>query len=215
MGEGDRALVDRSEKTQQIVSAAFRVLMQGGVAHLSFDRIANEAGLSRQLVRYYVKDLQSLMVLLCDHLAGAYRSTLIAGVSQLETPNRLAFFLDFYFDLVGDVPKPRDDQAYDAVMAYAAGSRDIRDNLATQYGLLGHVLSHEIEVQYPDMGSHNALELSWLFVSLMYGHWKMVASLGYAEEHNKITRRAMDRLIESYIAQETDDPGGFRPWTRN
>ncbi|WP_368184675.1 hypothetical protein [Aestuariibius sp. HNIBRBA575] len=46
---------------------------------------------------------------------------LVSGVDTLKGPKRLQFIFDFYFDLVDDVPKPRDDQSYDAAMAFAAG----------------------------------------------------------------------------------------------
>ena len=39
----------------------------------------------------------------------------------------------------------------------------------------------------------------------MYGHWKMVATLGFSPSHNSVTRAAVDRLIESYV-ERWDDP---------
>jgi hypothetical protein len=37
----------------------------------------------------------------------------------------------------------------------------------------------------------------------MYGHWKMVATLGLSPEHRRITRRSIDRIIASYrVARE-------------
>lgn len=39
----------------------------------------------------------------------------------------------------------------------------------------------------------------------MYGHWKMVASLGCSSGHNRIAREAMDRIISSYL-DRYDDP---------
>ncbi len=180
--------------------------MTEGLQALNFSKISEEAGLSRQLVRYYFADTDAVMVALCDHLAALYRDALVNGVAGLEEKHRLEFFLDFYFDLLEAPRKPRDDQAYDACFAYAAGSDSVRTNLRTQYGLLGQVLSHEIQLTYPNVSADEALELSYLFVCLMYGHWKMVATLGYAEEHRYITRRAMDRLLQSYD-QKTLEPG--------
>jgi hypothetical protein len=51
------------------------------------------------------------------------------------------------------------------------------------------------------MSAQDANQLSYLFVCLMYGHWKMVASLGFSEEHKFVTRTAIDRLIASYAAR--------------
>jgi AcrR family transcriptional regulator len=201
----------RERKRAAIVQAAFDVLIAGGVQALSFEAIARAAGMSRQLIRHYFNDLETLMTALCDHLADLYRNALIGGVAEIEDKNRLDFFLDFYFDLSSDHRKPRDDQAYDAVFAWAAGSDKVRANLRQQYGLLGQVVAHEIALQHK-LGQEQCGELSYLFVCLMYGHWKMVATLGFAEEHKHITRQAMDRLIDSYAGQTREPVSEATPW---
>ena len=83
-------------------------------------------------------------------------------------------------------------------MSLAARSERVKTNLRQQYTLLGQVVSHELRQQYPEISLPVCEQLSFVFVSLMYGHWKMVASLGLSPEHKQITRQAMDRLIESY-----------------
>ncbi|WP_422824717.1 TetR/AcrR family transcriptional regulator [Thalassococcus sp. BH17M4-6] len=201
------------ERKDYIVRAAFAVLMRQGVRALDFKTVAKEAGLSRQLVRYYFADPDALSIALCDHLAGLYREALVSGAAQIDARDRLNFFLDFYFDLLGDAPKPRDDQAYDALFALAAGDPAVRQNLRTQYGLLGHVISHEMQVHRPELSVPDCQELSYLFVCLMYGHWKMVASLGYSEDHKHITRRAIDRLVQSYAAASGPAADACKAWS--
>ena len=193
-----------SSRKQAILEGAFTALSKNGLPHLSYDVIAREAGVSRQLVRYHFPDPEIMMLDLCDMLGGLYRDSLTRTAGQLEGPARVEMFLDFYFDLLDGTPKPRDDQVYDAMMSLATSNPRIRDALATQYGLLGHVLGHEFAVQYPDLAGQAAEELSYLFVCLMYGHWKMVASLGFSPNHRKVTRSAMDRLIRSY--QQSQPP---------
>jgi AcrR family transcriptional regulator len=167
---------------------------------LSYDAIAAEGEISRQLIRYHYRNPEDLMIDLCDHLAGLYRDALISEVMKSEGRDRLTTFFDFYFDLLENNRKPRDDQVYDALMSLSAGSARLRGTLRTQYSLLGQVLSHELQLEYPQLGSQAAQELSYLFVCLMYGHWKMVASLGAAEAHRHVTRTAIERLLESYLA---------------
>lgn len=193
---------DRGARKQQIVEGAFRALMSNGLPPLSLDVIAAESGLTRQLIRYHFPTHESLMESVCDYLAARYSDVLTATAGQLDGPQRVEMFLDFYFDLLDGAPKPRDDQVYDAMLSLATGSPAIRENLQRQYGLLGQVLAHEFAIQYPALKGQAAAELSWLFVALMYGHWKMVASLGFSDDHRRVTRRAMDRLIRSYLSQD-------------
>lgn len=193
-------LEDSKNTRVRIVEGAFAALQKEGLPPLSYDRVAEEAGVSRQLVRYHYDDPETLMVAICDFLAQSYREALLKNAAQLEGPARLEMFLDFYFDLIEGEGKPKDDAAYDAMMSMAAGSSRVRNNLRDQYTLLGHVLSHEFQLAYPDLGKQASNELSYLFVSLMYGHWKMVASLGVSSAHNHLTRGAMERLIRSYVS---------------
>ena len=67
-----------------------------------------------------------------------------------------------------------------------------------QYTLLGQVLAHEVRLQYPDIPLPACTEISYLFVVIMYGHWKMVATLGLDKSHRLVARRAIARLIASY-----------------
>jgi AcrR family transcriptional regulator len=206
------ALEKKPDNRERIVEAAFSVLMKSGLPPLSFDTIAAEAGTSRQLVRYYFKSADDLMLALCDRLADSYRQALIDNATRLEGPDRLSMFLDFYFDLLDGAEKPKDDQAYDAMMSLAGGSDRIRENLRGQYSLLGQVLCHEFRVAHPELSLRVCEELSYLFVCLMYGHWKMVASLGVSPAHNRITRGAMDRLIRDYGQNDSEIPEMTKIW---
>ncbi len=202
----------RDDQRGQIVEGAAKHLLSNGPPPPPFGRIEETAGISRQLVRYYFDDADDLLLAVCDHLASAYRMALIGGVETLAGAKRLHFIFDFYFDLVADLPKPRDDQAYDAMFAFAAGSPRIRDNLRAQYTLLGQVLQLEIKMQYPELSLEDCAEISYLFVCIMYGHWKMVASLGLGEDHKLISRRAIDRIIASYAAGDEAGAHPIRTW---
>lgn len=202
----------KTDRKADIVRAAFDALMAGGLPMVSYDSIAAQGGMSRQLIRYHYGDTEDLMVDLCDHLAGVYREALISEVMKSEGRARLTTFFDFYFDLLENNRKPRDDQVYDALMALSAGSGRIKSTLRTQYSLLGQVLSHELQLEFPQLGSQGADELSYLFVCLMYGHWKMVASLGFAEDHRHMTRTAVERLLDSYLA-DSDSVTSTKTWS--
>lgn len=209
---GEQLSLDATDKRAQIIDAAFSALMKSGLPPLSFDAVAAEAGMSRQLVRYYFDNAEDLMMELCDRLADTYRQALVDNATRLEGPDRLAMFLNFYFDLLDGAPKPKDDQAYDAMMSLATGAPRIRDHLRGQYTLLGQVLAHEFKVAHPSLSLRSCEELSYLFVCLMYGHWKMVATLGCSTDHNRITRNAMDRLIRDYIGMGDQSSSTSRVW---
>lgn len=201
-------------RRQQIIDGAYEALLSHGLPHLSYDRIAETAGLTRQLVRYHFPEPDDLMLEVCNRMAETYRDALIGTAGQLDGPERVDAFLDFYFGLLEGRPKPADDSAYDAMMSLATAHPRVRDALSDQYKLVGQVLSHEFSVQYSEIDQRGAEELSYLFVSLMYGHWKMVASLGFSTSHNRIARQGMERLIRSYQAESLPQIENSKPWQR-
>ncbi len=197
---------------QSILDGAFDALVEGGLPNLSFDRIARASGTSRQLVRYHFPDADTLMIELCDRLAATYRDALLEGIASLppDAP-RLGVFLDFYFDVLEGRRKPKDEQVYDALMSRAAGSAKVRDRLRDQYSLLGQIVTNELVLAHPSLEAERASEISWLFVALVYGHWRLVSTLGFSPSHRKVTREAVDRLIASYLS-DPGTPRGVKVW---
>lgn len=191
----------QTDKKKRILEAATKVLVEEGLPALSFETIAYRADLSRQLVRYYFANLDALMIALCDHMAQSYREALIEGIAKVQQPQRLDFFLDFFFGLADAVDMPPNIEAYDAMFAYAVGSEKLRESLRTHYQLLGHVVEHELAIAYPQITDAVAKELSFLFVSQMHAHWSFVGTLKYAPGHNELARQAFARLISSSIAE--------------
>lgn len=201
-------------KKTLILMAATTLLTRHGVQALSFERLAEEAGLSRQLVRYYFKDLDTLIVALSDHLAARYRDALIAGIVKVNRGERLEFCLDFFFDLAEGHPMPDSLEAYDALFAWSVGSKALRRKMCDQYKTLGDVIIHELAIAHPEMDRPTCEEISFICVSMIHAHWSFVASLGHSRQHGLLARRAVGRLIASYIADPTPSGMTEKVWTR-
>ena len=189
-------------RSQEIVQALYRAIEKNGISLPGFDQIAASGNMSRQLVRHYFANSEEIALLLCDALAAAYKDCLLRGILLAEDGMRLTVFLDFYFNFLSEegVPKPTDDVVYDAMFALAASNSKIRQSLHDQYSLLQMTLAHEIQISYPVLPQNICKELGYLIVIVMYGHWKMVASLGFSTEYNNVARESLDRLIHSHLA---------------
>lgn len=190
----------------EIVQAALKVINDRGLPIPSYDQVADEADMSRQLIRHYFPDPEQLMVAVCDALAERYRECLMQGIIAANATERLPMFLDFYFNFLAGkgLRKPADDAVYDAMFSLAAASPAVRANLREQYHILQFTIAHEVQISNPSLSQPACKEIGFLFVSLMYGHWKMVATLGFSEEYNAVTRAAVDRLIASYLGHYSD-----------
>lgn len=211
MSNGDQS----QDRKTHILKATTKILNEKGLQGLSFESVANEAGLSRQLVRYYFSDLDMLVSELCDYLGNVYREMIVAGIVEVGQVERLRFFLDFLFDLAEEYRMPANLEAYDAMVAYAVGSNQVKERLCAQYKTLGQVIAQELAIAHPELDGPSCEELSFLFVSMMHAHWSFVASLGFSRQHSRVTRKAIDRLIASYIDESPPAPRIRSPWSRD
>lgn len=202
------------DKKVQILEACANLLSKKGVQKFSFENLSHEAGMSRQLIRYYYSNLDTLICDLCEHLGLKYQSLLISGIIDLQRVERLNFFLDFFFGLAEGYPMPEHLETYDAMIAYSVGSPKLKNGMCGRYETLGQVMIHELAIAYPELKPVACEEISFIFVSMMHAHWSFVASLGYSPEHNRLARKALDRLIESYRNDSSDSPLMDRPWSR-
>ena len=205
----------REDKKTQILAATTALLTGHGLHALSFEAIAKEAGLSRQLVRYYYPELDTLIADLCDHLGKVYQEILIGGIMEIKQVERLDFFLDFFFGTTEAYPMPDNLEAYDSLFAYAAGSGQVKERLRAKYRTLGQVIQHELAIVHPELGETACDELSFLFVSMMHAHWSYIATLGFSDAYNRVTRDAMARLIASYIEAPPGAPPIAPSWMRS
>ena len=187
----------------EIVQALYKAIQTQGISLPGYDQIAREGEMTRQLVRHYFASTDDMAIALCDALAAAYRDCLMKGIIAADDSRRLSVFLDFYFNFLSErgLPKPADDAVYDAMFALAGTNDRVRENLHDQYALLQMTLAHEIQISFPDLHQAGCKELGYLVVIVMYGHWKMVATLGFSTEYNRISREAIDRLIDSYTTR--------------
>ncbi|WP_419909406.1 TetR/AcrR family transcriptional regulator [Hoeflea sp.] len=189
----------------EIVDALYKAVEEDGVALPGYDQIARRGDMSRQLIRHYFGSVEEMAIALCDALAAVYKDCLMKGIIAADDSRRLGVFLDFYFNFLSEkgLPKPADDAVYDALFAFASTSEPVRDRLRDQYSLLQMTLAHEIQISHPELPQSGCQELGYLIVVVMYGHWKMVASLGFSEDYNRVSRDALDRLIASYVERYT------------
>lgn len=203
-----------NDKRAAILRAGTAVLCKQGLHRLSFESVAAESGLSRQLVRYYFPTIDDLMIGLCDHFGAIYQGILTKTIVNAGAVDRLSLFLDFFFGVPGAPPMPDNLEAYDALVGYAVTSPKFSQTLCLQYRTLGEVMNHELQISHPALSRAARDELSYLFVSMMHAHWSYVASLGYTPDHGILTRKAFDRLIASYLDDASDTRTIARPWAQ-
>jgi len=185
----------------EIIEALQKSIVTDGVNIPSYDQIANHGEMSRQLIRHYFPDEEEMMLALCETLEQVYRDCLVKSAIAATGGSRLQLFIDFYFNLLSDrgLPKPPDDKIYDALLSYANTHEPLREKLHNGYQLVQMTFAHEIQVSYPELPQSGCKELGYIITATMYGHWKMVKTIGFSESYSIVARDSVMRVIESYV----------------
>lgn len=199
----------RRVRRDEITRALYHAIRQHGVRLPSFDAVAKEGDTSRQLVRHYYKNSEEMAADLCDVLAVTYRDSLTKCLSTVSDHERLKTILDFYFNAFASqgLPKPVDDQVYDALFSCATASIPIRKSLKSQYSTFQTTLAQEIRATYPDISEDKNRDLAFAIMSYIYGHWKMIASLGFSTSYHQSSRELLDTFISSAVNEATSAKG--------
>jgi len=182
------------EPRKNILAAALSVLRKNGLPPLSHTSVSEMGDVSRQLVRYYFNTTDEMMFALCSETGDTFQERLERALEDVPGKAKLDALLDF----LCSAQWGENYAAYDAFVSLAAGSPQIRANLRGQFAVIGNVVSRELRAAYPDLDEQWADELSYIVVSQVHGHWRMVGALGFDAAHVGITRKSLRNAIDAY-----------------
>ena len=185
-------------RRKEILEAALSAINRHGLSKVSYDLIAEEASTSRQLIRHYYPKLEPLMVDIVETITESYRQLVINDINSIKSAQRLSIMMDFFFGQLQDRQLPP-SMSFDSMFALANNSEPIRQAMHTTHQILSETFQNELRVCYPTLPLKVYQELGHQFVSLITGHWRMVSSLGMSDKYTSVSRKAMDRLIQSYL----------------
>lgn len=190
-------MISNDPRPAELVRAATQVFIKHGLTPLSYELIATEAGTSQQTIRRHYPDPQDLAIDLCQQLSAWFDDSLHKSLQAIRKTDRLDHLLNFYLDLPSRLaqPKRRDEQIINALVALSAKSEDIQEELRDHYLAMQERIAKAIRAAHPQLKPKQCKTLGFQIVCLIYGHWKMVASLGFAENNNVLVRAAIDHLL--------------------
>lgn len=187
-------------RRQEIVASAVSAIRREGLPFPSYDAVAREAGMSRQLVRHYFPDAKSLMNAVSEAICSAQDSGVDARLAHGDE-SRLGVLFDYHLGLLGDGDPPRGGflPVEDALVVLAARAPDLRTAMAERQEMLRQTIVSATAESYPSLSPAACEEIAFVFVSLVHGHWRMVENLGFDRVGSLQARSAMDRLVRAHL----------------
>lgn len=193
-------------RQEEIIEAAHTALQKHGLSAISYDLIAEKAETSRQLVRHYYPDMESIMVDVLERISEDYRRLVFDTILSRKATERLSILLDFF---LGDLAREGGPSSslFDAMFALSTGSEVIRKKMKRIHELLADTFSTEINFSYPSLDQKACDELGYTFVCMLTGQWRIVSSIGFSDTYIRVASEAIDRIIQSHL-NDVDDALG-------
>lgn len=181
------------ERTSQILDALERCILKNGLEASSLEKVAEEAGVKRPIIRHYIGNREDLLLALTDRFVENDRQRVTAMVSALGGGNRVEALLDMLFS-------PSNDSTAESILIYeelilaAARIGPIRERISRSTARFVDLISKELTCQFPEAEGH--VEVAWGVASIFYNHISL-QTLRLPRRIAGASRAAAERLVRS------------------
>ncbi len=174
----------------QILDAYARCLVTHGLEGSTLDRIAEEAGVTRALVRHYLgnrEDVDRALVSYLRERGVAWFEGLGAGLPPSE---RLPAIVDAMFERGSEQP----GQVVDTLLGASSEDPMLRVLLREMYLEFEHLLDSELAATYPDAEPARRREVAYSILCLAGMHGSL-ADLGFPANRRAAVTASAHRLV--------------------
>lgn len=177
----------------QILDAYARSLHKFGPEGATLDRIAEEAGVTRALVRHYLGNREEVDRALVGHLRERYVSWFLGIGAGLSPAERLPLRLEALFqEATPDAPA----RVVDSLLGATGEDAVLRGLLREMYLELEHILDAELAAAYPDSDPTARRRVAYAILCLA-GMNRSLVELGFPADRPDAARKVAEQLVDS------------------
>ncbi|NIB41495.1 TetR/AcrR family transcriptional regulator [Pseudomaricurvus alkylphenolicus] len=185
----------KAERTEEILNAFERCVARYGVEGTSLERIAEESGLRRSLLRYYIGNRDEMVEALADRFIARTEGYFRELEAELPEENRIGAMIDHWFTPYE--PEDSTTLVAEALIASAERYPVVQGKLRDWYDRLVGYFAAAISADYPDVDKDRCWMVALGIVSIFFNHDSM-GSLGLPSRYGKASAEAA-RLLASTL----------------
>lgn len=194
-----------SERTGQILDAFEKCILRFGLESSSLEKVADEAGMKRPIIRHYVGNRSELVIALTDRLVENYRKETHEMIASLGESNRVDALLKTLFSRAGR-SSSESVLLYENLILTAGRDEVIRERLSEWTREFVKVVRDELLREYPGSAGHR--DVAWGVVSIYYNHVSLIP-LKLSSRSTGSSLGAARRLV-STLGEEAGESEGCR-----
>ena len=183
------------ERTEQILDAFERCIIQYGLESSSLEKVAEEAGMKRPIIRHYVGNRDDLVEALAVRLIKKFRSDTHTMLQLLGEKNRVERLIEALMSNQGVMEQSAQSVLiFENLVLASIKLKSVRDLLSGWTAEFITMIEDELRLEFPDGRGHG--EVAYGIVSIYYNNVSLMPLQLLALEQNH-GRKAALLLVDS------------------
>ncbi len=182
------------ERTTEILEAFARCIVRYGL-DTSLDQVAQEAGMTRSIIRHYIGNREEVVNTLIERIAQGYLAELRAAAAAIPEDQMIPATLDYLF---GNAADEEDYEKLVFVVMMTAKERypQAKQTLVGMFETLVDLFSADLRNVYPQADASHCRGVAYSILALAMSN-DSFAWIGMAERYGCAARANAEALIQT------------------
>lgn len=184
-----------AQRTEEILDAFAQCVARFGLEGSSLERVAEEAGMKRSILRHYVGNREDLVLALARRVVSAYRSELAAFMDSLPETGAIRQLIDYYLP-----PQPRGSTesvlVIEALIAASELYPDVRELMMGYVDNVVDLTTARLQKEFPSASRQACWGVAYGVISVWFNQ-ESLTSLQLPPKYLKAARSSVRKLIDS------------------
>lgn len=185
----------KAERTAEILDAFERCVARLGIEGTTLERIAEESGLRRSLLRYHIGNREQMVQALADRFIESSKDEARKLLVAMPAAKTSLPLLNYLFSNSNEHNRRRILVA-EALVSGADLYPAIKERMSQWYGNFVQLLCQVVRVDFPHASDAACREVAWGIVSLVF-NVQLLMALSNNDDFLRDGRRAAERLLNS------------------
>lgn len=182
-------------RTAEILDAFERTVVRFGLEGSSLERVADEAGVKRTILRHYIGNRDELILALARRVVEKYQRQLQEFFDQITPDKRVDQLLGFFFSS-GPVETAEGLVVVQALISSGEQYPQVKEMMLGYVEGLVSQLSNELREAYPDASGQRYWSVAYGVVSICFNQ-ESLTPLGLPRKYLRSARSCARSLIQT------------------
>lgn len=190
---GRKKLID--QRQVDILDAFERCLIKYGLEESTLERVAQEAGKSRNIIRHNIGNREDLIAAFVERILSRIKQVSEEILTNTPKQKLIPNVLDFLFEeRSSNAPPDLGERMLGGMWHIREQSPKVQQALLNFYQEFEQILTNGLARLYPDVPAKKCQEVAYSIICLAETNW-VLGSVGVDVNHTRMARRSAEYLL--------------------